>query len=173
LALTAHAIATMVEQCTEAGMDGYLTKPVQSEKLHAAIHEFVSRPQVISDHVSPPSDVADTIDRDIWSRLLDLQKRSGGDLLIELVDAFEKQCDGLETQIHQAVSEGNAEKLRRGAHQLKGSASNLGAHQLAGLCSKLEKRGLPLSDKALETLHSAVVVAKAELQRLLGASLAT
>jgi signal transduction histidine kinase/ActR/RegA family two-component response regulator len=39
LAVTAHAMNGDKERCLEAGMDGYITKPIQVEQLFAAIHE--------------------------------------------------------------------------------------------------------------------------------------
>jgi CheY-like chemotaxis protein len=43
IAMTAHAMAGDRERCLEAGMDGYVSKPIQTQALFEAIDEMVSR----------------------------------------------------------------------------------------------------------------------------------
>ncbi len=53
VAMTAHAMKGDEEMCLAAGMDGYVTKPVQSKKLFEAIHRVLSsRPATIPKQVS-------------------------------------------------------------------------------------------------------------------------
>ncbi|MEW8428271.1 MAG: response regulator, partial [Candidatus Thiodiazotropha sp.] len=42
-ALTANSVEEMFEHCVEAGMDGFLSKPVEPEMLDAIIDQYSSR----------------------------------------------------------------------------------------------------------------------------------
>ncbi|GAB1266442.1 hypothetical protein NBRC116493_19540 [Aurantivibrio infirmus] len=44
-------------------------------------------------------------------------------------------------QLQSALESQDCDSVRRGAHSIKGSASNLGAHKLAGFASELEAKG--------------------------------
>jgi len=44
LAMTAHAMASDREKCLDAGMDGYVSKPVNSDELYQAIENVLTKP---------------------------------------------------------------------------------------------------------------------------------
>lgn len=55
-----------------------------------------------------------------------------------LLDAYLTEAPTQRQAIEDAYAGGDAETLRRCAHSLKGSSSNIGAAGLAGYCQKLE-----------------------------------
>ncbi|MCC6123986.1 MAG: response regulator [Pirellulales bacterium] len=44
LAMTAHVLNSIKEQCLEAGMDGYISKPIQPEYLYRALESYCPHP---------------------------------------------------------------------------------------------------------------------------------
>ena len=51
IALTAHAMKGDLERCLEAGMDAYITKPIQTQELFRTIGEVLSAPMHVSETV--------------------------------------------------------------------------------------------------------------------------
>lgn len=61
-----------------------------------------------------------------------------GDDFDSLVEAYLRDSADRISQLDQALTDGNFDQVRRQAHSLKGSSSNLGALQLAKRCQQLE-----------------------------------
>jgi two-component system, sensor histidine kinase and response regulator len=132
LAMTAYAMKGDRERCLEAGMDGYVSKPVQPRELWAAIDRLV-----------PPDDTAVKEETSASDGVLDreeIQERVGGDmgLLRELIDLFLADCPRLWQDIRDAVAQGEAPKLGRAAHTLKGAVGNFAAHHAREAAQQLE-----------------------------------
>lgn len=64
-----------------------------------------------------------------------------GEILKGIVAIFEESAAQSLREIHEAFSEGNVDWLRRAAHSLKGSSSNLGAIRLRDLALSMETMG--------------------------------
>jgi two-component system, sensor histidine kinase and response regulator len=118
VALTAHAIKGADEECRQAGMDDYLTKPIDSNKLDACLERFL--PSIVPEHASlqaPPVD---------WETLLE---SFGGDkdFARGLVELFVSSGNEVLATIPEALRKGDYEALRVAAHELKGATANMRA----------------------------------------------
>ena len=159
IAMTAHAMAGDRERCLEAGMDGYVPKPIQVEQLFAEIERLVTRgapPRAAEETEAavpsgePPFDPAETL------------ARVGGDpaLYKSVVRVFLDAHETLLGTVRDAVSAGDAEALFRAAHSLKGTVSNFSAVRATEAAGDLEASGragdLTGTEQKLAALESAV-----------------
>ena len=140
LAMTAHAMTGDREKCLEAGMDDYITKPVDPQTLADMLEKWVSDGDARSP--VPParqqslasSDTA-VFDRDV------LRKRMVGDdgLVDQVVETFLDDIPRQIAALKQALGAGDSPLARRLAHTIKGAAANVAAAALEKAALAVEK----------------------------------
>jgi CheY-like chemotaxis protein len=155
IAMTAHAMKGDREECLEAGMDGYISKPIQAETLYAGVELYPRSPQPTSEPL------ADTVLD--WAAAL---SRVAGrqELLRQLAHLFVKECPKSMAEIRQAITAADAPRLRRAAHTLKGSADCFAAKPIVTAAFRLELMG---RDGDLSHAEEALLALEKEVDRLL------
>ena len=151
LAVTAYAAKEDQERCLEAGVDGYLSKPVSPEKLGAAIERFLS-PDGAGD-AAPPVDLA-----------VALEATNGDkELLLEAVKLFlerdyPRHLEGLRAGLVQQ----DARAIKRAAHGIKGVVDSFGGRAARDAALRLETIG---RKGDLNGAQSALAALEAEIER--------
>jgi two-component system sensor histidine kinase/response regulator len=139
VAMTAHAMQGDRERCLEAGMDGYLAKPLDP-KIFLQTVESAALPRRKGEADPGTSTSERTADE---STLL---ARFNGDrkLVRTLVTTFREDCPRMMVRIRSAIRVRNAAALADAAHALKGSIGNFGvstAFESAREVEKLAREG--------------------------------
>jgi protein-histidine pros-kinase len=143
IAMTAHALRGDRERCFEAGMDGYVTKPVLAGALHAELLRVLSPADaaaeagVIGGYAMNGAPAGSTFDRD-W-----MLTQIGGDedLMHEVIGIFLNGFDEMERDLQLAINGNDDKAVRAAAHSIKGAVGNFGATHAAAAAHALENAG--------------------------------
>jgi signal transduction histidine kinase/CheY-like chemotaxis protein/HPt (histidine-containing phosphotransfer) domain-containing protein len=135
VALTAHALRGDEQRCLQAGMDGYVSKPIQPARLWEVISAVLSR--TTASAAVETTDSRSVLDVDA------LMERCGGDddMRRELSQLFLDEYPSLLASVRDAGDAGASAELRDAAHKLKGSAANFGAERVVAAALRLEHMG--------------------------------
>jgi two-component system sensor histidine kinase/response regulator len=138
-AMTAYAMKGDRERCLQAGMDGYIAKPVRFSDIETALASL-TKPQPLPAASSPPAEPGQTLTRPpCWGRAEALERLDGDeDLLHELCQIFLSESPKFLQQLRQGLSDGDIEAIKRAAHSLKGEASYLAASCATQAAHRLE-----------------------------------
>ena len=138
IAMTAHAMKGDRERCLEAGMDGYLTKPVSSPQIAEAIARVLGAEQMSTPAPAPPVHGKSAG----WHRATALARVEGDEaFLSELVQVFLEQLPEQLNSIQQGLTSADFEVIERTAHTLKGELVYLGLPEEAEKARVLEDQG--------------------------------
>jgi PAS domain S-box-containing protein len=136
IACTAYAILGEAQHCIDAGMDEYLSKPVDLKRLGNALGKWLP---VALRHKAPvsPSGAASDVPIDAAA----LGETSGGDRATEceLLRRFGSCNDGDAIVLRQALAQSNLPEARRIAHRMRGASRMVGANALARACEGVER----------------------------------
>jgi CheY-like chemotaxis protein/HPt (histidine-containing phosphotransfer) domain-containing protein len=172
IALTANALRGEAVRAQAAGMDEYLTKPLQLESLKAVIHRWV------------PCNRADTVPAALFTEpvageaapLVDVKVLEGsiGDdpkMVRELLGGYRSSSGRLAMELRSAQAIEDIRQVGGIAHQLKSVARTVGALALGDLCAELENAcrtgGEEGVSQGVRAVEAAVRAADEHIGRLL------
>ena len=138
VALTANAMMGTLERCLGAGMDDYLTKPLDISRLQDVLDRFMeaATPPIARERLD---DQQSDLDNAMRARIAEI---AGDDqeFAAELVSAFIMSGEEAILEMRAAAHRHDLDQLSRAAHKLKGASHNLHVDRLSLLTADVEAR---------------------------------
>jgi len=143
VAMTAHAVKGDRERCLAAGMDEYVSKPIDLDKLFN-IMEALSQGREVP---GASEGFGARLDKDMLLKAFD----QDWSFFKEVVDVFLSDYPRLMDNLRLAFKEGDCDTLTRSAHSLKGMLRNFQAEEAAAIAFDIEQKGKQEQFEGLET----------------------
>lgn len=158
IALTANGMHEDQARCLSAGMNSYISKPIQVEELITALEQTPSqRPAVIVAEVTARSSANGhgqplalpsvakhsnhkVVDPTVLAEVREVMGEEGEAMVHDLTALFLHNSPLLLDQLRTAMHAGDAETVRRTVHTFRSPAAQMGAMHLASLCQTLEAK---------------------------------
>ncbi len=146
IAMTANAMKEDIERCRDAGMNGHIAKPIETEQLYRTLLKWIEPKEQYQDSVHIDSnrkiDVHEEIDIPELPGI-DIElgiKRVGGNkkLYLKILNDFKVKYAGVTDEIKSKLDENDFNTAERLAHTIKGLAGNIGAEKLSNAGAELE-----------------------------------
>lgn len=148
IAMTANAMAGDKQKCLDAGMDDYLSKPIEPEKVIAMLRKWLPDTNEAESETTNIVDEAVAAQNNTYKELVafdydDMANRlmNDAELMKSIADMF---CQDVVLQIDElkvSIQDNDAAQAAAIMHQIKGASANVGAKALSALALEMELAG--------------------------------
>ncbi|MBC9785453.1 response regulator [Heliobacterium chlorum] len=161
IAMTAMVMQGDREKCLRAGMDDYISKPVEAKELAKILERWLRRgmkqgaskndQEPRTEAMKSPEERAATrldqretkivlnvLDGEVLASLRELASESEPDFLKNILELFREESSLLAKQLSDGLAQTRFNEISAAAHALKSSSANIGALGLSQLSAQLE-----------------------------------
>ena len=162
IAMTAHTIQGQRDLCMDAGMNDYISKPIDKVQLYEILKKWLSDEGIQKESATTPLIATPPSPESLKSQsapidLSRLDEIAQGDdkILMQLLQLFLDDVIKFTPMVRQAFQKNDGNELSRAAHRIKGGASQVGADSFHTACAAMETIGMENNfDNAQETLEA-------------------
>jgi CheY-like chemotaxis protein/HPt (histidine-containing phosphotransfer) domain-containing protein len=161
VAVTARAMKGDREACLEAGMDAFVPKPIEADRLLEVLQVLSSgeRPEPAAQSAPEDPHRSEAVDEAALMSLVGGDRRLASQMAELYLDDLEPRV----TEITAAVEERDPERLRAAAHALRGSSGTMRAKKVSAAAGALEEMA---RSRELDRFQAGLVVLNAALASL-------
>lgn len=145
IAMTANALQGDRELCLAAGMNDYVSKPVQLDELQSTLYkwgDYISaHKKELLEAVTKEHIETEVIEESEFSFVNEIESQEDIFFLIELIDIYLNDAPKLFQEIDNALRNNDYDGLSFASHKLRGTSLTLGIKAPAEICQKLEIAG--------------------------------
>ncbi len=143
VAMTAHAMKGDRERCLAAGMDGYVSKPINAANLKEQIATVLQlRERDREQHEPEQFARSQPQTMPFWNRSETLENLGGDEnLLLEVIEIFREQAPKHLASLRAAIAQWDAKAVETTAHSLKGELGYLSVPETHQMARELEEAG--------------------------------
>jgi two-component system sensor histidine kinase/response regulator len=141
IAMTAHAMKGDRERCLEAGMDDYISKPIEPQALAAALEKWGEILRAKSPAAAAPRDAAEPFGGPpVFDRPALIARLMGDEELAEtIIEGFLEDVPKRILALKEHLDRGDAGSAGGQAHAVKGASANVGGMALSAAAAEVEK----------------------------------